>query len=168
MWVADMDFPAADCIRDALRAEIDNGFLGYFGDPGPGRASRLRLDRKTSRLDAPTRLDLTIATASLPDSPPCSKRSPIRAIMSILFSPVYHSFFGKTRAKGREILQSPLVERDGRYEMDLDALAASLTGREKILVFCSPHNPGGRLWSTAEIRAVAAFCEDPRPDPDLR
>ena len=43
--------------------------------------------------------------------------------------------------------------------MDLDALAASLTGREKVLVFCSPHNPGGRLWSADEIRAVAEFCE---------
>jgi cystathionine beta-lyase len=43
--------------------------------------------------------------------------------------------------------------------MDLDTLAASLTGREKILVFCSPHNPGGRLWSADEIRAAAAFCE---------
>jgi cystathionine beta-lyase len=77
----------------------------------------------------------------------------------ILFSPVYHTFFNKTRAKGREILRSPLVERDGRFEMDLDALAASLTGREKLLILCSPHNPGGRLWSADEIRAVATFCE---------
>jgi cystathionine beta-lyase len=42
--------------------------------------------------------------------------------------------------------------------MDLDALAASLTGREKIVTFCSPHNPGGRIWSAEEIRALAEFC----------
>ncbi|MGB5556950.1 MAG: PatB family C-S lyase [Paracoccaceae bacterium] len=158
MWVADMDFPAADCIRDALRAEIDNGFLGYFGNPDP--VAQAACDWISRRHGWPPQPDwfhfchgivAGYATVLEAFSDPGDH--------VILFSPVYHSFFGKTRAKGREILQSPLIERNDRYEMDLDALAASLTGREKILVFCSPHNPGGRLWSTAEIRAVAAFCK---------
>ena len=38
------------------------------------------------------------------------------------------------------------------------ALAARLTGRERMLVLCSPHNPGGRIWSRDELRAVAGFC----------
>ena len=42
--------------------------------------------------------------------------------------------------------------------MDLDALAAALTGRERMLVLCSPHNPGGRVWSRDELRALADFC----------
>ena len=62
------------------------------------------------------------------------------------------------RANRREIVEAPLVERDGRYAMDLDALAAALTGRERVLLFCSPHNPGGRVWSRDELRAVADFC----------
>ena len=44
--------------------------------------------------------------------------------------------------------------------MDLDALAAALTGRERIVVLCSPHNPGGRVWSRDELRALADFCRD--------
>ena len=158
MWVADMDFPSADCIRDALRAEIDNGFLGYFGNAEPvAQAACDWISRRHGWTPQPDWFHFShglvsgFATVLEAFSDPGDK--------VILFSPVYHSFFGKTRAKGREILQSPLVEKDGRYEMDLDALAASLTGQEKILVFCSPHNPGGRLWSTEEIRAVAAFCE---------
>ena len=42
--------------------------------------------------------------------------------------------------------------------MDLDALAAALTGRERMVVLCSPHNPGGRVWSREELRALADFC----------
>ena len=43
--------------------------------------------------------------------------------------------------------------------MDLNALAASLTGDEKIVLFCSPHNPGGRVWSSDELHQLADFCE---------
>ncbi len=60
---------------------------------------------------------------------------------------------------GREVLESPLVLKEGVYHMDLDALAASLGGNEKVLVLCTPHNPGGRLWTDDEIGAVAAFCK---------
>ncbi len=58
MWVADMDFAAADCIRDALRAEIDNRLSGLFRRYRTRLASRLRLDNSAPRLDARTRLDL--------------------------------------------------------------------------------------------------------------
>ena len=77
----------------------------------------------------------------------------------ILFTPVYHAFHRIIAANRREIVQSPLVRRDdGRYAMDLDALAAALTGRERIVVLCSPHNPGGRVWSREEIRALSDFA----------
>jgi cystathionine beta-lyase len=57
------------------------------------------------------------------------------------------------------VVEAPLVTgEDGRYAMDLDALAAALTGRERMVVFCSPHNPGGRVWTVEEQRALAAFC----------
>ena len=50
--------------------------------------------------------------------------------------------------------------RNGRYAMDLDALRAKLTPRTKVVFFCSPHNPGGTVWSVEEIRALAAFCAE--------
>ncbi len=158
MWVADMDFRAADCIRDALRAEIDNGFLGYFGDARPVSETVGRwLEERHGWTTEPDGIYYCHGVVAGFAAVLEAFSDPGDAI--IVFSPVYHSFFSKTRAKGREVLQSPLVEREGRFEMDLDALARSLTGREKALVFCSPHNPGGRLWSAEEIRAVAEFCE---------
>ena len=44
--------------------------------------------------------------------------------------------------------------------MDLNALAAKLTPRTRIVFFCSPHNPGGTIWSVEEIRALATFCAE--------
>ena len=48
---------------------------------------------------------------------------------------------------------------DGRYRMDMERAAAVLTGSEKIVILCSPHNPCGRVWSAEELRDVAEFCE---------
>ena len=87
----------------------------------------------------------------------------------ILFTPVYHAFHRVIAANGREIVQAPLSLRaDGRYGMDLEALAASLTGRERMLVLCSPHNPGGRVWDADELRALRRLLPDARPPPRLR
>ncbi len=61
---------------------------------------------------------------------------------------------------GRDVVESHLVPKDGAFHMDLDALAAALTGREKIVTLCSPHNPGGRLWSAEELQELADFCAE--------
>ena len=78
----------------------------------------------------------------------------------VVFPPAYHAFRRIILANERRILDAQLVETDGRYAMDLDALRAKLTPRTKVVFFCSPHNPGGTVWSADEIRALAAFCAE--------
>jgi len=158
MWVADMDFRAAPCIRAALQADLDRGFMGYFAQTDRvSEAVTSWMSGKHGWAFEPSAVRYThgvvagFATAVDAFSDPGDS--------VVLFSPVYHSFYGKLRALGRAVLESPLVLRDGRFEMDLDDLATRLTGRERIVVLCSPHNPGGRVWSAEEIRALAAFCE---------
>jgi cystathionine beta-lyase len=56
------------------------------------------------------------------------------------------------------MVESPLVLENGRYQMDLVALEARLQGDEKLLLLCSPHNPGGRVWTAAELSDLADFC----------
>jgi cystathionine beta-lyase len=76
----------------------------------------------------------------------------------IVFSPVYYQFMELIRKNNRRVVASELVVQDNRYHMDLDALQQQLTGDEKILLLCSPHNPGGRIWTPEELRALADFC----------
>jgi cystathionine beta-lyase len=78
----------------------------------------------------------------------------------VVFPPVYHAFRRIILANERRILDARLVEASGRYAMDLDALRGKLTPRTKVVFFCSPHNPGGTVWTRDEIRALAAFCAE--------
>jgi cystathionine beta-lyase len=76
----------------------------------------------------------------------------------VLFTPVYHAFARVINAAGREVRECPLVNSDGRYEMDFAAYDALMTGTERMLILCSPHNPGGRVWTRAELQGVADFA----------
>jgi cystathionine beta-lyase len=160
MWVADMDFRPPREVAAALEAEVRHGIFGYYGDDRAYReAIRGWMSRRHGwELDPATIFTTHGVVAGLAI---CLQAFTAPGDGVILFTPVYHAFHRIIRANGREIVQSPLVEReDGRYAMDLEALAASLTGRERMLVFCSPHNPGGRVWTRGEIRALAGFCRE--------
>lgn len=157
MWVADMDFASPDPVRDAVRAMADHGVFGYFGDAWAYRAAIqwwMHERHGWSVEDASiftthglvNAVGLSIDTWTEPGDG------------VVLFTPVYHAFARVIRGAGRTVVECPLVERDGRYEMDFDAYDAQMTGSEKMMILCSPHNPGGRVWSRAELRAVADFA----------
>ncbi len=159
MWVADMDFPAAPAILAALQAEVDLGYCGYFGDADA--ACRAVAEWYRSRhgwvdLD-PGWVRFTHGVVSGFGDAIAAFSEPGDSI--VVFSPVYHAFYRQVRNMGREVLESRLKVENGRFRMDLDALQSSLTGRERIVTFCTPHNPGGRLWSTGEIRDLARICD---------
>ena len=157
MWVADMDFRAAEPIREALRAEVERGYFGYFADDRATSAAVAGwLKRRHGWEIDPRWVRYTHGVVSGYGDTIAAFSDPGDGV--ILFSPVYHAFFRQIEAMGRVAVESLLRLENGRYEMDLDGLAAQLTGRERILTLCSPHNPGGRLWSAEELRAVADFC----------
>ncbi|MFZ0837570.1 MAG: MalY/PatB family protein [Xanthobacteraceae bacterium] len=159
MWVADMDFAAPPGVTQALQAEVTLATHGYYADTGSWAAalSDWVARRHGWRMDpawvSPTPgivsgLGLVLQAVSAPGDE------------VVVFPPAYHAFRRIIVANERRILDAQLVETDGRYRMDLDALRAKLTPRTKVMFFCSPHNPGGTVWSVEEIRALAAFCEE--------
>lgn len=159
MWVADMDFAAAPPIQAALRAEVERGYMGYFGDAATANTAVAQwIEARHGWAVDPGWVRYTHGVISGFGDVIATYSEPGDGV--IVFSPVYHSFFRQIRAMGREAVESPMAIRDGRYHMDLEALAATLTGREKIVTFCSPHNPGGRIWSQEEIQGLAQFCAD--------
>lgn len=157
MWVADMDFAAPPAVRAALQAEIDRGYMGYFGDlrPVQDAVAGWYKDQHGWAVD-PSWVRLTHGVIAGYGVALATFSNPGDEV--IVFSPVYHAFYRQIEAMGRNVKESQLVLKDGVYHMDLDALAAQMTGREKVLTLCTPHNPGGRVWTDAELREVAAFC----------
>jgi cysteine-S-conjugate beta-lyase len=157
MWVADMDFRAPQAVSDVLAAAAAHGVHGYFGDDAAYTAAIAGwMARRHGWEVAPEAIATThgvVAGVAL-----CLQAFTAPGDAVILFTPVYHAFHRVLRANDRPALQSPLIERDGRYVMDLDGLAAALTGRERAVLLCSPHNPGGRVWTRDELCALADFC----------
>ncbi len=157
MWVADMDFRAPPEVNAAIAEAAAHGVHGYYGDDAPYRGAICGWMQRRHGWDVPPEAITTTngVVAGVAIS--------IRAFTEpgdgvILFTPVYHAFARMVKANGREVVESVLAEHDGSYRMDLDALASRLTGREKMLILCSPHNPGGRIWTATELRNVAEFC----------
>jgi cysteine-S-conjugate beta-lyase len=157
MWVADMDFRPPEAVQHALERMLKDGIYGYYGD------DRAYLEAicwwMRTRHDWQVAPEWIFSTHGLVNGTAlCLQAFSEPGDGVVLFTPVYHAFFRVIRAAGREAVECPLVEKDGRMAMDFDAYDALMTGREKIVVLCSPHNPGGQVWTEAELRGVADFA----------
>lgn len=158
MWVADMDFRPPQVVQDALQAQLNHGVYGYFGDDSEYRAAIQwwMAERHNWKIDPSwifTTHGLVNGTAMCVDT----FTAPGDGV--VLFTPVYHAFAKVINAAGRKVVECEMPIIDGRYELDFDTWDAQMTGAETMLVFCSPHNPGGRVWTQAELQGVADFAK---------
>ncbi|MBL4872753.1 MAG: pyridoxal phosphate-dependent aminotransferase [Rhodobacteraceae bacterium] len=157
MWIADMDFRSPQSISDAMQKVVDGSLYTYYGDKSSYFDAICNwMDRRHGwKVDPSWILSVNGVNNGIALAVQAYTQENDGVI---LFTPVYHSFATIMRANNRRIVESELVNNNGRYQLDLDALEAQLQGDEKLMVFCSPHNPGGRVWSLDELQAVAAFC----------
>ena len=158
MWVADMDFRPPQVVQDALQAQLDHGVYGYFGDDSKYLAAiQWWMQHRHGWHVEPewifTTHGLVNGTAMCVDA----FTAPGDGV--VLFTPVYHAFAKVINAAQRRVVECEMVNTNGRYEMDFDTWDAQMTGSEKMLILCSPHNPGGRVWSRAELQGVADFAK---------
>ena len=158
MWVADMDFRPPEVVQAALQQMLDHGIYGYFGDDAAYlEAIRWWMDTRHGWDLDPAHVFTTHGLVNGTGLCVQAYTDPGDAV--VLFTPVYHAFARVITAAGREVRELPLVQQDGRYQMDFASYDARMTGREKLLMLCSPHNPGGRVWTREELQAVAEFAE---------
>ena len=159
MWIADGDLATAPCVNAALEQAVAHGAYSYGYDRLAYRAAvawwmqnQHGWEIDTDWVVPAQGLGHAIATAidiwSEPGEGVC------------FFTPVYHEFRLKTERARRQPVELPMQLTDGRYELDFDAASAAITPETRILLFCSPQNPSGRVWSAAEQRAVAEFAAE--------
>ncbi|MBM7069116.1 MalY/PatB family protein [Actibacterium sp. 188UL27-1] len=158
MWVADMEFKPPQCVQDSVQAMVDHGVYGYFGDDSRYKAAiqwwmATRHNWHVTPESIFTTHGLVNGTAMCIDA----FTAPGDGV--VLFTPVYHAFARVIAAAGRKVVECELVKTSGRYEMDFAAYDAQMTGAETMVVLCSPHNPGGRVWTRDELQAVADFAK---------
>ncbi|KAF0675528.1 MalY/PatB family protein [Profundibacterium mesophilum] len=158
MWVADMDFRPPRVVTEALEAMTAHGIYGYYGDEG-SYLEAIRWWLGTRHGWTPEARDIFSANGLVNGTAMCVDTYTAPGDGVVLFSPVYHAFYRVITAAGRRVVECPLALENGRHVFDFDAYDAQMDGSETMLILCSPHNPGGRVWSTEELRAVAAFAE---------
>ena len=157
MWVADMDFRPPAAVQRALERLLAHGVYGYPGANGPYLdAIRWWMENRhgwSVEEDAILSVHgLVNGTALAVDA----YTAPGDAVA--LMTPVYHAFARVVKAAGRTVTELPLAVQGGQYVPDWQEWSARMTGRERMLILCSPHNPGGRVWSAEELREIADFC----------
>ncbi|MCK0150337.1 PatB family C-S lyase [Marivita sp. S6314] len=158
MWTADSDYPTAPCVLKALQDEIDHGLFGYFTDFSKYNAAIQWWMKERHGWDIDT--DWILTAQGLGNAIAfCIDVWTQPGDRIVTFNPVYHEFEMKIRKSGRIPVQCPLGRDGDIYNLDLDAAQDLLDGTEKLLIFCSPQNPSGRIWSADELRQVAEFAE---------
>ena len=157
MWVADMDFRPPACVQAAIEGMASHGLYGYFGD--------IRANHDAIRWWMSTRHGWEVEAAAIfttnglvNGTALCVDAYTKPGDGVVLMTPVYHAFARVIAAGGRRVVECELAIEDGRYVLDIARWDAQMTGSERMLVLCSPHNPGGRVWTGDELREIAAFC----------
>ncbi len=157
MWVADMDFRPPSVVQDALQRMLDHGIYGYYGDDA-AYLDAIRWWLGTRHGWTPERDEIFTTHGLVNGTALCVDAFTAPGDGVVLFSPVYHAFARVIRGAGREVVECPMPIESGRYACDFDAWDAMMTGRETMMILCSPHNPGGRVWSRAELEGFADFA----------
>ena len=157
MWVADMEFRPPPVVQAAVEKMAAHGLYGYFGDDSAYLAAVQWW--MANRHGWHVEKDAILTTHGLVNGTGmCVDAYTAPGDAVVLTTPVYHAFARVIRGAGREVRECPLTLRDGRHEMDFAGWDRLMTGAERMFILCSPHNPGGRVWTAQELRGVADFC----------
>ena len=158
LWVADMDFKTAPCVIEALSERVRHGIFGYTQPPKelPAVVTSM-LERDFGwRIDP----DWIVWMPSLVVGLNVVSRAFAERGEEILTAtPIYPPFLSAPRYGERITVTAPLIERDGHWLWDFDALEQAVSPKTRSLLLCSPHNPTGRVWTRDELDKLCAFCE---------
>ena len=158
MWVADMDFRPPQVMIDTVKRLADNAVFTYFGNPDEYNASIQWWMKNRHGWDVDA--DAIFTTHGLVNAVSlCLECFTKPGDGVVIFTPVYHAFARVIRANDRQLVECPLAIRDEVYQMDFEAWDAQMTGSEKMAILCSPHNPGGRVWTREELQGIADFAK---------
>lgn len=158
LWVADMDFKTAPCIQKALAEKAAHGIYGY-SRPDSRYYNALRNWLLTEH-------NFEIKDEWVVNTPGVSYAfaTAIRALTEegdavLITRPVYYPFSNVINNQNRKLVNSALVLKNGHYEIDFEDFENKIISEKvKVFLFCSPHNPGGRVWTKEELEKISEIC----------
>lgn len=159
LWVADMDFETLPEISQALKKVVDQKIYGYtsMGDEYYESLINWMNERHDFKIEKEwivpaigviTGLRLAIQTFT-------QKNDHV-----LIMKPVYYPFDRSININDRQIVECPLVLKDGHYECDFDLFEKKIIENDvKLFILCNPHNPVGRVWTKEELYQMGMICK---------
>lgn len=158
MWVADMDFPCADPIIEAMRERLNHKIFGYSVRDKSYYEAVISWLKKRHNWD--------VNEEELVFCPPGVIMA-INVLIQLLSNPgdniivqtpTYDPLFDSIEGNNRKVIKNSLKIENGRYVMDFEDLESKIDKDTKMLILCSPHNPVGRVWSKEELLKLGEIC----------
>ena len=157
LWVADMDFRSPPAVIRALGRRVEHGVFGYGAAPKALIEAVCEvLARRYSWHVEPEHL------VWLPGLV-CGLNIACRAVGAehddvMTLVPIYPPFLTAPKNSGRKLVTVPLVTDSSKWIIDFDELEKRITPRTRLLLFCNPHNPAGRVYSRQELVRLVSLC----------
>ena len=156
LWIADMDFRTAQPIIDACKAKAEEGIWGYTTRPDSYFQAVQQWEQRRKGWTPDTAL-MSWSLGVVPALASLVKLFSGENDKVLIQTPVYSEFYDVTEAWGREVVENPLVEKDGQWHVDFDDFARKVR-QCRIFLLCNPQNPVGRVWEPEELRKMAELC----------
>lgn len=158
MWVADTDFTCPQPVIDAVVERARHPVYGYpYVEPEFYTSTVDWVKRRHGWTIRPEWL--VFATGVVPVFNTLIQAVTEPGDKIIIQKPVYHPFINVVGDNRREVSSNSLIYRDGKYTMDFEDLERRAADpRAKVMIFSSPHNPVGRVWSEEELAKTAEIC----------
>lgn len=157
LWVADMDFRAAQPIIDAITERTKNGIFGYTSRPDSYYDEAVKFQRKRKNWNIDKKL-MSFSLGVVPSICMIIKELTNPDDKIIIQTPVYRPFYNAVKDAPRELLESPLKEVNDSFYMDYEDIETKAKQGAKYIILCSPHNPIGRVWSYDELKKLGDIC----------
>lgn len=158
--VADMEWKNPPQIAEGLKAYMDTHILGYTGLTDAYRQAVCGWMRERHGWEIqPEWIASNPGVVAALYSLVQAFTKPGEGVL--VLTPVYYPFYSAVESQGRQVRRCPLLYADGAYSIDYDLLAGMAAQPDTTaLIFCSPHNPVGRVWLPEELRRVAEICKE--------
>lgn len=159
LWVADMDFPTAPAVRSAIETCAQRGIFGYADIPDAWTQAYVNWWSRRHSFDMDPKW-LTFTSGAVAALSSIVRRVTHPAEKVVLLTPVYNVFFNSVVNAGRIVEECPLAYEDGTYSIDFTQLERTLEDPQvRLLIFCNPHNPVGKIWTPEELQRVGELCD---------
>lgn len=158
LWVADMDLPAAEEIKQALHRAVEHGIYGY-SEVKESYFNAVH-DWMWNCHDWEVKKEWMVKTPGIVYAIAAAVRAFTKAGDGVMIqNPGYYPFGQVVRDNGRVLADNTLHEENGRYTMDYEDMERQIkTSNVKLFLLCSPHNPVGRVWTEDELRRLGEIC----------